>query len=303
MDEAIDRRSLETIRIDARADGQDRPLLVRGRYLDDSDPSVCHLATELQREGVEYKIDLSRLSDRAGNCPASGSSLPSFIGSAARDTVGPVLRGTSPVDSAIDIALDTDLLFIFSEMLDSAGATPPVRVTTVSGDTVTGSIGYPTPATVSFRPQQGWKGPSAYVASLEVSAIRDVEGNRMSDTTVVLFFKTIDPNGLGHLSGRIDDEDSLALGRIYIQAARVNDGPSVVQEILDEPGPYVIRDLLPGRYALWSYRDKDGDEAYTFGHPCPISFSERFSWYADTVEVRARWETQGIDMLLKGRAE
>ncbi|GGW96886.1 hypothetical protein GCM10007391_33710 [Alteromonas halophila] len=61
----------------------------------------------------DYTLSLTGLCDYAGNTVTS--SQLSFTTGSERDTAGPVLQSVSPANSAVDVALDTDIVLTFNE--------------------------------------------------------------------------------------------------------------------------------------------------------------------------------------------
>jgi len=57
-----------------------------------------------------------------------------------------------------------------------------------------------------------------------------------------------------------------------------------------------FRKIIPGKYLLWSYKDKNGNGKYDFGSVKPFSHSEEFSFYPDTLNLRARWPVGDISI-------
>ena len=50
----------------------------------------------------------------------------------------------------------------------------------------------------------------------------------------------------------------------------------------------------PGKYLLWCFLDENNDGKYDYGWPDPIKYSERFSFYPDTLNLRPRWEVTDL---------
>ena len=61
------------------------------------------------------------------------------------------------------------------------------------------------------------------------------------------------------------------------------------------PGPYELP-VPAGRYRVFAFWDRDGDGRWNPGRSRPFLPAERFGVYPDTVGVRARWRTEGIDI-------
>jgi hypothetical protein len=54
---------------------------------------------------------------------------------------------------------------------------------------------------------------------------------------------------------------------------------------------FKITDLFPATYRLSAYYDVNNNGRFDGGRIRPFNFAEPIALYADTVSVRARWET------------
>jgi uncharacterized protein (DUF2141 family) len=68
---------------------------------------------------------------------------------------------------------------------------------------------------------------------------------------------------------------------------------------LPQPGPFLFENILPGKYMIGAYADLNGDGNLTIGNPKPFTPSEPFTFLADTISVRSRWDTQGVELELR----
>jgi uncharacterized protein (DUF2141 family) len=68
------------------------------------------------------------------------------------------------------------------------------------------------------------------------------------------------------------------------------------QITLSRTDSFAFERILPGKYILGGYMDTDEDGKLSVGQPLPFSPLEPFAMRSDTVQVRARWETEGVDL-------
>jgi len=110
--------------------------------------------------------------------------------------------------------------------------------------------------------------------------------------------QTVEAERLGCLSGRVIRQGVPDSGTAFVRAHGLDE---VGQEslVVTQAGEYRFSDLLPGRYLLSAFLDLDGNGRFGFGRPTPFVPAEPFWVSQDTVTVRARWETAGVDILLK----
>ena len=97
---------------------------------------------------------------------------------------------------------------------------------------------------------------------------------------------------MGEIAGRV----SGAAGPVVVEAREV-EGSKVYRTRTEGPGSYELP-VPGGRYTVCAFRDRDGDGRWSPGRPEPFLPAERFGVHPDTVDVRARWRTEGIDISL-----
>ena len=297
--EPVDPGSVGTIRITSAADTV--PLEIRSAFVGRTDRSLCSVLTGLQRPEIVYEVTCCEVMDTAGNCVSSQTCQQSFVGTEVVDTLRPRVVAAQPQDSALNVPLDVKIACGFSEAVDTSEIHRSFRLTEENGDRVSGRIEWSSPAAFVFIPRQELKGQSHYRVTLDTTVIGDAAGNRLLGAGTEIFFTTLNPDTLGHISGRLADEENSVSGLFFVRAENVDDEYGPFLTSVSEAGAYELRNLMPGWYRVWAFRDADGNGDYSHGNPFPITFSERFTWYPDTVEVRSRWETQGIDLVLRAR--
>lgn len=64
----------------------------------------------------------------------------------------------------------------------------------------------------------------------------------------------------------------------------------------DKKGNFEFKKVVPGKYLLWSYIDSDNNSEYSKGKINPLNYSEKFKFYPDTLNLRARWPVGEIQI-------
>lgn len=54
--------------------------------------------------------------------------------------------------------------------------------------------------------------------------------------------------------------------------------------------------VLPGKYLIWCFFDKDSNGVFNYGSINPFEYSERFYSYPDTLNLRARWPVGDVNI-------
>jgi hypothetical protein len=140
-----------------------------------------------------------------------------------------------------------------------------------------------------FVPQQDLRPGEWYRFRLPAGAVKDGAGNLSADSAS-LSFRTYFPDSLGTVSGRIIGKPS---GRIFLEFRELRSGWSKRETVADSS--FSIP-MLSGKYFLSGFVDENGNRRWESGSPVPFRFSEPAFFYPDTVFVRARFETEGIEI-------
>ncbi|UCE18660.1 MAG: Ig-like domain-containing protein [Gemmatimonadota bacterium] len=297
--EALEPESMGTIRMTSSA--RHVPVEIRAVSVDRNDRSLYHVLTEVQHPGRAYEVNCCGVRDAAGNHVASEACTLSFVGSAVPDTSGPRIVATEPQDSALRVPLEVEIEWAFSEAMDTTDFVDAFTLKNVDGRVISGILTWPNLASCVFIPHQALRGRSQYVLTVDSTKVSDWAGNRLRGAGTELSFMTRNPDTLGYISGTLIDEDSSASGQLFVSAESLTGAQPPVRTVLSQPDDYELRNLMPGWYRVWAFRDEDGNGGYSHGCPFPIAFAERFAWYPDSIEVRSRWETQAIDLVLRER--
>lgn len=113
------------------------------------------------------------------------------------------------------------------------------------------------------------------------------------DTTSTHWFRKLRAGELGGLIAHVDAGSAVAT----VEYFSAQDPAKVV--VADHSGDmtYTASGLRPGRYGVRAYVDYNGDATWTPGRIRPYRAGEPITWVADSVEVRARFDTLLPDTL------
>lgn len=263
-------------------------------HQDPRNGAYVHLATAEQRADAEYILQVRYAADLAGNVMESSSGIYHFLGATLPDTIRPRYLSMIPADSSNLVPLDSEINIHFSEAMDTASLCRHFSLSDTLGRRVKGQLVWPNKSMLKFRPGEALAEETNYLVTVPVDSVFDLTGNPLEDTLFVKKFKTVDKDTLSEIAGIIVDEDTTASGPFFIQAKSMT---GATLEMFVEGEKYSFRDILPGRYTLYLYRDEDENGEYSRGRVFPFQPSERFHFYPDTIEVRSRWPNEGNDVL------
>ncbi len=126
-----------------------------------------------------------------------------------------------------------------------------------------------------------------------LGALADLAGNRALDSVIVLEVEPYpsppDSSEFGYLSGVIASEDTTSTVIILFEK-----GKETLSKSFPAPGKFSLMNVLPGRYTLEAFLDRDNNGRYDYGMLVPFRFPEKYTAVKDTFRVRAKWETDGV---------
>jgi hypothetical protein len=244
----------------------------------------------------KYELKVFNLEDESGNFLDTSANTCLFIGSAISDTAGPKVISTSPKDGETGVPQDAKIQLIFDEPPSHPSVESFFSLLDSIGVLISGKSGWENPNTFIFFPDTLLLGKMKYRIELESQKILDLLGNSMTDSALFWTFTTLNPDTLGSISGKVKALGESISGNIVLTLSLVDKGGKRYQKTIPQPGPFLFENILPGKYMLGAYIDLNKDENLTIGNPKPFALSEPFAFFPDTVTVRSRWETEGVEL-------
>lgn len=276
-------------------------LNVQNGFVDLQNPSSLVVLTSEQNAGIGYRIRVDSVSDLNGSLIDPKVNSAVFSGANIPDTSSPKIIYVSVRDSTREIRLDALLEIRFDDVVQRENIEKSFSLLDSSGLTVDGILKWKTSAAFTFTPARELRNKEWYRLRLPLTAVTDLQGNRGKDSLLVRHFETVDKNRLGSLEGEaVDETTDKRLAPVIVRADNVRQKEGEPYEVrLSTSGKFQFPHITEGSYILSAYRDDDGNGKYSFGKPFPFQPSEFFSFYADTVKVRARWPVQGVAIRLR----
>jgi len=199
---------------------------------------------------------------------------------------------TSIKDSSINIPLDRQISFTFTEPIDSV-IDEFIEFYQFSDSS---SIAFSTHVINSTKLllNAPLNFNSSYFIKILPQAIIPQFGINKFQDTIPLFFKTEDNRNYGTVSGTLIDSSGTELQKGVVLEG-INDN-RFYQAIVNHNGKWLIENIRSGDYRIWVYEDRNGNNKYDYGNVLPFEFSEKFYLTGLTVSVKSRWETEGITL-------
>lgn len=272
-----------------------QPLLVRAAMLDLSEPKRLMVYTAAQME-VTYLGSLSAVKDTAGNFSEEDFIEFDFRGSAASDTAQPRLISTQPADNAREVDYDATVQLRFSQPIDSASLKDGFQL--LSSDTldtlpVVGKWRFLSLLEPQFIPDTLLEKNQSYQIQLDLANMRTIFGDSLGDSVYVSHFVTRDWSQLGEIAGVVSSADTTHKQAVVwatpLRGGGVYSASSAVGK------PYLLEFLPEGLYLMKAGIDLNENGAIDAGSSLPFQFSEPVIGLPDTIKVRKRWTTEGVN--------
>lgn len=142
-----------------------------------------------------------------------------------------------------------------------------------------------------IRANSDLKPDEIYKLKVDMSLLQDPSGNK-TDTVYFYELKTINNIDFSGVSGEFlnNDENS----KIILVLTGVDKKFSFQEECINNR--FNFNRILPGRYLISYFEDRDSNGVYNYGSYLPFLPSEKFGYISDTLNLRARWPIGDIKL-------
>jgi hypothetical protein len=216
---------------------------------------------------------------------------------AVRDTTKPVILAVFPSQEPL-LTTDTAIHIRFSEPIDtSLLGDSTIALKTVRDSTIiSASRTMPNLFDLVLR-ADSLKTGGAYTLTIQEKGIRDLVGNALGDSLRTYGFSIFPADSLGWIDGAahvsLKADSSAGVGLTF---RRIIDGRRFLW--YGKSGSFQIA-LPGGKYVITGYVDRNANRRFDAGAVFPFTLAETQLKYTDTVAVRARFETAGVDLEFK----
>jgi uncharacterized protein (DUF2141 family) len=257
--------------------------------------NIFLLTAEMNPE-EKYELKASGLEDESGNPLDASENTCLFMGSAIFDTTGPKIISTSPEDGETNVSQDTEIKLVFDEPPSRSSVESFFSLSDSNGVLIPGKNRWENPNTFIFSLDTLLLGRMKYQIKLGCEKVFDLFGNAMTDSVLFFTFTTLNPDTLGLLSGEVQILGESTSKEIVVTLSLIDKPRKGYKKSLPQLGPFLFENILPGKYMVGAYLDLNGDGNLTIGNPKPFVLCEPFTFFPDTVTVRSRWETEGVEL-------
>jgi len=149
------------------------------------------------------------------------------------------------------------------------------------------------PTRLVLAPGLRWDPDKEYRLNLFSNRLFSRDSIHMADTVFTYPIKIRLDGGEGGISGKVLGEyvlDSI------VEAKPVENSIISYSTVVNSRGEFDFKKLPAGDWILSAFRDSDKNGRYTPGRAIPFIPSEPFLMTQDTIEVRANWDVEGIEL-------
>jgi uncharacterized protein (DUF2141 family) len=284
-----------TIRSEANSK---KSLKVNSVYFQQTNIKNIYLVTDEQKFREKYRVVVSGIKDEFENPIDTSQNFCLFDGVGLPDTSGISILSTLPQDKEKNVLLDAKIKIYFDEPPEKTSMENSFTLTDANGREVAGTKEWENPTACVFSPDSLFEGKTEYRMEFKEN-LTDLWRNQQKISPFIVNFTTVDPETLGSLSGKVELLDTEKKEGIFIIAQKFESPTVNYQKVLEKPGGFLFDAILPGKYIISAFLDADGNRKFSLGNPYPFIPSEPKVFYPDTISVRSRWETEGVDLQFK----
>ncbi len=242
--------------------------------------------SELNSKNNHYLIS-KNIVDRAGN--VTNKEKTYFDVSSKVDTIPPSVLNvkTEYGNNRVDFQNPYFVIYI-----DDGVDTERVENPTISdpiGNVFLTDIKFLDNASIYVTASKKLKQATNYQLDFNSASLIDAAGNS-SDTVFSYKFQTINELDFSGAGGSISHGKE---EKVFAVLTNVSE-PEVFYKKKMSDYKFNFDRVIPGKYLLWFFSDADGNEVYTHGKVNPFVYSERFMYFPDTLNLRARWPVGDI---------
>jgi hypothetical protein len=182
--------------------------------------------------------------------------------------------------------IDQKFTFFLNDGIDTNQIKNGVSFTDTSGIKVNYIIKFLDDAAFSVKPLKSLEARQDYIIKINFSLLTDAAGNRL-DSVYQYKFKTISGSDFTGISGELTNVDLNKRPVLMLQG--IDADKNIYTRSLFSDNKFNIDRVTPGKYIIWAYMDTDSSGSYSYGSIKPYRTAEEFSFYPDTLDLKARW--------------
>lgn len=212
----------------------------------------------------------------------------SFVTTEKSDTNKLKISKIEPADLKIDHTI-SKLRIYFDDAFIKDSIQKALNYYDINKNRIDFKINFLNDATIEINPIEKLKPDTKYQIELELRKLPDVTGN-LVDTTIILNLTTMSDFDFSGLSGKIISNKN---NIILVLESEINSELKYYHKANGDKA-FGFNRILPGKFKLWAFEDRNKNNIYDYGSLRPFEFSEKFYMYPETIEIKPRWNLTDV---------
>ncbi|MEI7811310.1 MAG: Ig-like domain-containing protein [Ignavibacteria bacterium] len=252
---------------------------------------VLSVADSLSEHNNIFLI-ANNITDKTGN--KTNFDYTRLTVTAKPDTSAPVLIKTIPPDRSNNIDVKSPgFSFFYDDGFDSLKLRQSVNASDKAGAALPIKISMIDDASFTVRIMAELKPGTDYSITINLKNLSDAAGNR-TDSVYRYTFATFSGQEFTGVSGIVIPGAGMTDNNIQVVLQNIEKDKPVYKKKTGKKHEFDFNKVEPGKYQIWSYQGKDSASGFSFGRPYPFIKSDRFIFYPDTLNLRARWPVSDV---------
>jgi len=272
---------------------------VLGTSLDSDNHAWLHLFFSELPPQTELAVRLSGVKDYSGNTIISDTLDFSFTSASQPDTVTPRLLKVEPSQGSSNVLFNDSIRLSFNVPVDSSLYQQYFTLETKEGKVVSGHYDFSNLRRPVYIPAGLLSSATTYNLTLQLDSLADIWKRSFPDTVISMEFTTMELSDLGEISGYVR-APTLNWYQAIVEADALK-GRAHYRALAKKDIVYQMDYLPDGLFMTKAIMDLNENGSWDKGSTIRWQYSEPFFLKPDTVKVRKRWTTQGIDFIFNFR--
>jgi len=238
-------------------------------------------------------LQLQGIADLEGNKARDNLLNSSFVAAISPDTASPKLLEIVPASRQTEVLFDSPVIIKFSVPVDSNSYKKSLQLTDQDSSVIPGHFNFKDLGKPVFKPKLSLKSNTSYHLRLDLSSLKDLWQRSFLDTVIVQEFTIQDLANLGEMSGQVTSRYHGQIQAI-VEVSSLR-GNQVYQAVTGSDQNYRLEYLPEGNFLVKSILDLNRNGRWDKGAAKSWEFSEPFFFRPDTIKIRKRWTTDGIN--------
>jgi hypothetical protein len=257
----------------------------------DAKPNQFYLAfNDSLKKNIEWVLESRDIPDLHSN--QSGLDRNSFTLKNDRDSIG--LKVAKVYGSLPDDRIDYDdsaILIRFNDAADTVALKPRIFIIDPKGNNLGYKFERIDDAEFKLTTETKLKPNTEYIVKTDLKKFTDFKGIKR-DTVTQTKLRTANELDFSGASGNVQAVKDTASTFVVLQNI-LNKKLNYSQKV-NTKRQFNFKKVLPGKYLLWGFKDRNKNGKYDNGTIKPFKMAEEFKFYPDTLNLRARWPVTDV---------